>query len=314
MNIPVPAAWRAVSASLLLGPLVLVSGCLHTTAVAPKPVRFDESSTEFDNKFESLKAEYDTAVGNNAATLKARVARDRLIFSLRVEIDKWYAQLEQELYESRASFNSWADFLELGMAGAGAIATPVHTKTIWATLLSAAKGTRLSIDKNWFREKATESLMNAMRAGRSLQLAQIVNKMTANNAAQYTFEEAWGDLVAYYQAGTVQGGLVLLAATSGEQAKVAEGEVEKAQQARYPALVAATPAMITETADTRTKALALPPAAKRAVLEELEIEIPADADDAKLAELINTLVQKLATATAEERQKIIAAISKQANP
>ncbi|MBA4138687.1 MAG: hypothetical protein C0518_15385 [Opitutus sp.] len=314
MNIPLPVIGRAIRATLLFLGVLLVTGCLQTTAVAPKPVRFDENSADFDSKFKLLKEEYDSAVGTNAATAKARVARDRLIFSLRVEIDKWYAQLEQDLYESRASFNSWGDFLELGMAGAGAIATPVHTKTVWATLLSATKGTRLSIDKNWFREKATESLINAMRAGRNLQLAQIISKMTASNAAQYTFEEAWGDLISYHQAGTLQGGLVLLAATSGEQAKEAEDKAEQAQQARYPALVSATPAMITETTDVRTKALALPAAGKRAVLTELQIDIPADADDAALAELINTVVRSLATATAAERKKIVDAINKQPNP
>jgi hypothetical protein len=294
---------------VLLGFLVLGTGCLQTTAVAPKPVRFEENNSEFESQFNSLKSTYDSAVSGDPAAANARLARDRLIFLLRMEIDKWYAQLEQELYETRASFNSWADFLELGMAGAGAIADPVHTKTIWATLLSATKGTRLSLEKNWFREKATESLMNAMRTGRNLQLAQIVNKMTANNAAQYTFEEAWADLIAYYQAGTIQGGLVLLAATSGDQAKAAEDKVDQAHAARYPALVSATPAMVTETADTRTKALALPAASKRAVLTALGVDIPPDADDAKLTELINAVVQRLATATAADRKKIIDAIN-----
>jgi hypothetical protein len=49
------------------------------------------------------------------------------------------------------------------------------------------------------------------------------------------------------------------------------------------------------------------------VLEELKIEIPENATDEQLSALMNTLVQQLATATAEDRRKIIETINKQAS-
>ncbi|MDP3071874.1 MAG: hypothetical protein Q8N18_16400 [Opitutaceae bacterium] len=302
---------RSIVALLLLAVLITSSGCLTTTNLAPRPIRFAEKNQEFEDKFSELKKTYEAAMQPGGNADSGRVARDRLIFLLRVEIDKWYAQLELELHETRAKFNSWSDFLELGLSGAGAIASPVDSKTIYATLVSVSKGTRLSIDKNWFREKATESLMNAMRTGRSLQLAQIVKKMTASSANAYTFEEAWGDLIAYHQAGTIQGGLVLLAATTGEKAKEAEAKVDNANFSRYPVLASATPAMIEETINVGDKGMALPPEKKRAVLTELKIAIPDGAAEEKLTELMNTLIQSLAPATAEQRKKIIEAINKQ---
>lgn len=307
MRLPhAPLAAPAVLAVLLLlaGP-----GCLQTTKSGPSPVRYDETTQrQFEGEFTTLKTAYEAAL--KAENLPAaRLARDRMIFLLRVEIDKWYARLEQELHESRATFNSWADFTELGLAGAGAIATPVDSKTIFATLLAVSKGTRLSIDKNWFREKATESLMNAMRAGRNQQLAQIIAKMSANGADRYTFEEAWGDLIAYHQAGTIPGGLVILAATTGQEAKKAEDDVKQANKPRYPELVSATPAMVAEMSQAVAKAMGLSAERKRAVLAELT-QLPDDTPDDKLGELMNRFIQGLLQATAEDRRKFIETINR----
>jgi hypothetical protein len=290
--------------------LSLVAGCGTLRSKPPVTVSNGTPITQFSEKdFGAAQEEYRAAM-ERLDYDKATVVRDRTIFRIRVDVDGWFADLEERLYQQRAGFNTLADFAELGLAGAGALTHGEHAKTVLATILGVGKGTRLSYDKNWFREKGTESLINAMRAGRNSKLAGILNKMTANRANKYTLEEAWSDMIAYYQAGTLQGGLLSLLANTGEQAAKSEQTVKAANEARYPALISATPAMIAENEQAVDKAMRLPVDKLRALLNDLNVAVPANADASALRALINTYVQTLLTATPDERKNFIDAVRK----
>lgn len=296
----------------LAGALTLaLSGCALVTPPPPKSVRYEGDSTQYSkDDLNSERAKYDTAMTGTTPNLAAaRLLRDRMIHRIRVDIDIWYAAQEAQLYEQRAGMNTFADFVELGLAGATSLTNGEHAKTVLATILSVGKGTRLSFDKNWFREKATESLINTMRSGRNTKLADILQKMTANSADKYTFEEAWGDLIAYYQAGTIYSALVSLSADTGQKATKSEAELKKANEPRYAKLFKATEQDVTTTEQIRAKAAAMTEAQAREVLGKLKVVIPANADAAKITELLNAQVHKLATATSEERIDIIAAFN-----
>lgn len=311
MNSTLPrSTTRIAQFGLALFTVLISTSCFHRASQAPTAVRYDETtSAAVNTELEGMKGRYNTAMEAERFET-ARIERDRMIFLTRVEIDKWYAALEQKLHETRASFNSWTDFAELGLAGAAAIASPVDTKTIYATVLSVTKGTRLSIDKNWFREKATESLINAMRAGRNQQLAIIIKKMTGNSANRYTFEEAWGDLIAYHQAGTIQGGLVTLAAQTGDRAVKSEEEVNQANQARYAEVNdAMTADEAAENGTMRELVRKMSMDQRRKTLEQIDGQAPASSSDADVNSLITQKLTQLAMKqSVPDRQKIITAI------
>lgn len=311
MNSTLPrSTTRIAQLGFALLAVLFSTSCFQTTNPAPSAVHYDEArSAAVDTELDSMKKRYNSAMETGRFET-ARIERDRMIFLTRVEIDKWYAALEQKLHESRASFNSWADFVELGLAGAGAIAAPVDTKTIYATVLSVTKGTRLSIDKNWFREKATESLINAMRAGRNQQLAMIIKKMTDNAANRYTFEEAWGDLITYHQAGTIQGGLVTLAAQTGERAVKSEEDVNKANRPRYAEVNdEMTAAEAVENGKMREIVRGMSIDQRRKTLEQIDGQAPASSSDADINSLIAQKLTQLALKqSVPDRQKIITAI------
>lgn len=168
--------------------------------------------------FEKDKAAYEQNVKNladPAAAGKARFHRDRMITGILSEIEDVYGEFELALASNRAFFETGFDFLELGTGVATTISGPERVKTVLAAALTGTQGFRLSVDKNFFREKATEVIITAMRAARQEQRNLILGKMTKLGVAKYTFEEARLDITELFYAGTLQGALQTLGAQAG---------------------------------------------------------------------------------------------------
>ena len=287
----------------------LVSGC---AVITPKPQplinRNAASVTQSAIELSQLLKSYNSSMDQKNYD-DARVPRDRMIELIRTDIDLLYVDVETQLYEKRAEFNTLADFAELGLAGAGAITNGERAKTILATILGVGKGTRLSYDKNWYGEKATASLINTMRAGRDSKWVDILKKMTANNAGRYPFEEAQADLIGYYQSGSIYSALVDLAAATGKTATDKANAVIEANTPRYPVLAKATLDTVAENNKLREQGLKMTTTQSRVVLEHLNITIPADATDSSIKDLLLDQVAKLITAGPAERKKIVDAFN-----
>jgi hypothetical protein len=170
---------------------------------------------------------------------RARVLRDQLVNSIRVEIEMNYREFEQNLFTGRATFNTAADIAELALAGAATITHGESAKTILSAVLTAAKGARLSYDKNFFREKTTEAIIASMQAGRSRKLANIINNMDLP-VQKYPFEQAWVDLVDFFYAGTVEGGLLSITTEAGSKAESGKQQLQIAEKNRLLKASAAT--------------------------------------------------------------------------
>jgi hypothetical protein len=162
----------------------------------------------------------------------ATTLRDRMVQRVRLEIDGNYHQFESKLFENRAYFNTSADWVELSLAGAVAVVGGEHAKTVLGVVLTGVKGGRLSLDKNFFREKTTETLMSAMQAERGRRLIIITKKITEGDASQYSWDEAWVDLLNYFYAGTIESGLLAIASQTGAEATDAKNEVRRVEKER----------------------------------------------------------------------------------
>lgn len=285
----------AISTLLLAA---LLGGCFSIPSQdKPKVIVPDKKTGQYT--YESLEADvraynncFDAAGQLTNATL-ARQLRDRMIFGIRSEIDAWYLQLEEDMFEQRASFNTWADFLELGMAGAIGIVHGKADKTVLAAILSTGKGTRLSYDKNWFREKTTEVLITAMRAERTKALTAINGKMQNSTVTQYSFAEARADLIGYFQAGTLQGALIALSTDTGQKAAVAKNALDAQTKKRIDLLEPASDAAIKSVTALTKELKDMKEDRARKILKALTVEVAANAklDDliAKLREQIDQL-------------------------
>ena len=127
------------------------------------------------------------------------------------------------MFIGRATQNILADITELGAGVAGNITNGERAKTIILAALTAFKGGRKSIDLNFFREKTTEILISKMRASRSRVETKISKGLTGNVGA-YSLDESLGDLINYFNAGSLTSALVELADQAALDAKVAKEE------------------------------------------------------------------------------------------
>lgn len=227
--------------------LALVVGCETTPKM---PVVLDSNSpiamyytNDFSTDFNAYRAAFNSGNTNQATAL-----RNAMINRIRVEIEGNYRDFEAKLFSDRQSFLTFSDFVELGLAGATTIAVGERTKTVLAAILTAVKGARLSVDKNWFREKNTEIVIASMQAERNKKLEMIEKKVTGN-AMEYTFEEAWVDLIEYFYAGTLEAGVQALGVETGKNAADAKAATKQATQARIEkfTIFKATPIQISHT-------------------------------------------------------------------
>jgi len=141
---------------------------------------------------------------NNAETLKT--LRDTMIYGLMAEIDDSYGQFFRRLYAGKADVAVSGDTLILGLTAASTIATHTPTKTILSALGTAVTGVNLSVDKNFFAQQTFQTIAVAMQNRRDKAREKITQSLD-DDVQDYPLEAAKRDLVAYFYAGTLPGGL-----------------------------------------------------------------------------------------------------------
>ena len=139
----------------------------------------------------------------------AKAYRDRIVYGLMADIEYLFRDYESRLFIDSAKFNIGGDFLELGLSTAATLGNGARTKTILSALGAAVTGNRISIDKNFFRQRTFEALVNAMESRRSAMEKRILDQII-KSVDLYPFEAAIKDLREYFFAGTLEGGLTEL--------------------------------------------------------------------------------------------------------
>jgi hypothetical protein len=187
-----------------------------------KPSALSALITVEMSKFQADETDYDNAIKSGDLD-KARRMRNRIVERLRNLIDNNYLDFEGTLAKRRNNENILFDTTELGAAVATTITNGERAKTIIAAALTAFKGGRKSIDQNVFRERTTEAIIAKMREARAEVGSQLSERLDASTQT-YSLEHAYGDLINYFYAGTLQNGLQRLTQDAGQDATVAEKE------------------------------------------------------------------------------------------
>ncbi|HEY2470688.1 MAG TPA: chitobiase/beta-hexosaminidase C-terminal domain-containing protein [Terracidiphilus sp.] len=138
---------------------------------------------------------------------KAKEDRNSIVYSLMGEIDKVYGEFDIRLHSGKAMQAVSFDSLTLGLSTAASITTHSATKTILSALGTGIGGIGQSVDKNFFASQTFQVLSVAMANRREKIRTVIVSNLTTQDVATYPLSAAKRDLVAYYYAGTIAGGL-----------------------------------------------------------------------------------------------------------
>lgn len=153
----------------------------------------------------------------NAGNPKAE--RNRVIFELMGLIDSEFSQFERHLRSDRALKDTFATWTSIALT-AGAAITGGDTGKILSAIDTGFKGANEAVDKNIFKDYATEALLNQMNTKRSELAAQIYQSMT-NTIEVYPMEAAIRDLERYHNEGYVTPAIVALFQTTGIESRSA---------------------------------------------------------------------------------------------
>jgi hypothetical protein len=215
--------------------LVLLGGCasMNRPKIPPtvNPAQSVGAYTvaQFKSDLDKYRSSIDATPPNLEA---ARRQRDLILNRIMVDIESDYKQYETNLFSNRAKIEVAGDILELGISAATTISNPARVKTVLSAALTGVKGSRLSFDKNYFREKTTEIIISRMQGSRNEIRNRITDKMANLSVDKYPFEEGWVDLIDFFYAGTLEGGLEALAADAGSSVAKANAGAQESVQNR----------------------------------------------------------------------------------
>lgn len=153
---------------------------------------------------------------------RALTLRNQIAYRVMADIESSYAGFEMKLTSSRAAQNTLSDTTVQGLTVATGLVGAGDVKDILAATSSAFQGSWHSYDKNFFREKTTESIISQMRASRKTKQAELIKSLNRRDLQNYPWDAVWIDLVDFYYAGTVPSALVDISSGTGAKANDAD--------------------------------------------------------------------------------------------
>lgn len=220
--------------SVWLTTIPIVGGCHKSSISVPRlPSAIQKGGGYTDDQYRAdLKAYLDNLNGANDPET-ARSLRNKIVYGLMAQIDKEFGELTWRFYYGKADIALAGDSAVLGLTAASTIATHTPTKTILSALGTAVTGVNLSVDKNFFAQQTYQTLAVAMQNRRDKARTAIERHVRCgdpedycDDAEDYPLEAAKRDLVAYFYAGSLMGGLQELQEEASAAAK---------EQAAHPA-------------------------------------------------------------------------------
>jgi hypothetical protein len=201
---------------------LLLTGCAGRNIGRPRvpTVLFAPAYTEAEFKVDYSAYKAAAVVCTEATPLQectSRQLRDAIIRRIQREIDLNYNEFASDLFLGRAGAGVSLDALELGLSMAATLAGAAGSKTVFAAILSAVKGTRISFDKHFLADKSLPIIIARMGILREQVSNEMKNKMSLSSAS-YSLEEGLVDLTELYYSGTLPAGIQALATDMGQAA------------------------------------------------------------------------------------------------
>ncbi len=143
---------------------------------------------------------YMAALGSSPG--QAKQIRNELIENALPYIDGAYVDFITNIQAGRDRNNFMLDLVELGTAASVGITKGERPLHIIGVALTAFRGGRRSLDANFYKDQSTPILISKMDGNRAKVRATILNR-EKSSVDDYPLGAAVGDLVDYYNAGTL---------------------------------------------------------------------------------------------------------------
>lgn len=158
-------------------------------------------------------------------------SRDKIVYKVAAEIDKAYITFKNSFFGERATGQTTMDIAQIGLTSAGTLAG-AGAVNILSAIATGLAGSRLSFDKNFFKEKSTDLLVSRMDGLRAEQWIRIKLKLSRNDDT-YSFYELERDLLDYYDRGSLAAAFQNIIDESGAANKKADNEIKDQIRPKY---------------------------------------------------------------------------------
>jgi hypothetical protein len=207
----------------------IVTGCA-TFRFAPAPTDLTTKIIYTPTEYNRDKGKYE----EEGAPEDTRTRyRNKIVYSTVKEIDKNYMEFKKAFFGERAASETALDIAGIGLSTAGTLSGG-NTVNILAAISTGLAGSRLSFNKNFFKEKSPDLLLSRMDALRAQQWAQMYIKLHKKDS-EYSLYEAERDIFVYFEKGTLQAAFQSIIAESGSTKQKADDQIDplKAIQEKY---------------------------------------------------------------------------------
>jgi hypothetical protein len=176
------------------------------------------------------RVEYDNAVkAKPPDTVTAMRVRNELIEDALPYIDDAYIDFITDIQAGRDRNNFVLDLVELGTAASVGITKGERPLQIIGVALTAFRGGRRSLDLNFYKDQSTPILITKMDGNRAKVRSAILDK-EQKEVKDYPLGAAIGDLVDYYNAGTLVRAFTELQKDTAVQTKISEDKLAEAKK------------------------------------------------------------------------------------
>lgn len=212
---------KHLQTSVLLIVAVFATGC-------PKyrpDVKFDDPGslvTKINNYITAQNNLYMAALGSHPE--QAKLIRNELIERALPFLDGAYIDFITALQSGRDRNNFVMDLVELGTAASVGITKGERPLQIIGVALTAFRGGRRSLDANFYKDQSTPILISKMDGNRAKVRATILTR-EKGSVEDYPLGAAIGDLVDYYNAGTLVRAFTELQKDTALKTKESEDDV-----------------------------------------------------------------------------------------
>lgn len=151
---------------------------------------------------------------------KAKIKRDEVLDSSLALIDSAYSTYIRNFRKRRSVFEFMADLIQTGGTTALGIVNGERALQVLGVALTGYTSGRKSADLNFYDAQTTNLLIKQMDASRSRVLSEI-KQLQQKPVSAYSFDAALGDIVRYFDAGTLNRAFVELDKQAGIDAEIA---------------------------------------------------------------------------------------------
>lgn len=183
-------------------------------------------------QLDKIQEELSAIAGRNytlIADQRRQAVRNEIVHEQLLNADTAYLELKKTLLMGRASGDTLLDISELMLSTATTLSGGAMAKANLGAASTLLKGSRASIDKNFFAQQALAAIINAIEDRRQMDKLAII-KGLGRTTIDYPLQQALSDVRTYQNRANLMAGVLDLANQTANKVKESEKDLEDEKQ------------------------------------------------------------------------------------